>query len=264
MYRSKTYRVREVEDIVKDIDTYLTAARRYGTLPKRVFLCDGDALGAPMDVLLPVLDHLQEQLPDLERVGIYATANNMLEKSAEELKQLADRKLTIAYLGLESGSDRVLKLIVKGNTAEDMIAGSTKLLSQGWKLSVMGMLGVGGREHSLEHTEETASVVSAIAPDYFSFLTTVAVPGTPYHTMVEKKKFIQPLTSKELLEEMKSILSGIQSESKEILFRANHVSNQFPLGGSLPSDTPMLLKVLNQWISECPEGIYPEARLSSM
>lgn len=254
MYRSKTYRVRSAQDIVKDLEKCAAA----GQAPDKIFLCDGDALGAPMEVLEETLDAINRLFPDVRRVGIYATAENILEKSEEQLKLLASKNLTMAYLGLESGDDKVLHMIVKGNTADEMREASLKIKRCGFKLSTIAMLGVGGQKYSKQHIENTAKILSATAPEFFSFLTTFSVPGTPYHKMIDRG-LIQPLTSKELLIEMHDILEKSSFDLNPVIFRANHVSNAHPLGGTLPRDKDKVLETIKHWISETPDGVYPEA-----
>lgn len=260
MYRSKKYQVRDKDSIFEDLKTAQLFYQKMGQAPRRIFLCDGDALGAPTKLLKEVLQEINRLFPKLDRVGIYATAENMLSKTKDELKELSDLKLNMAYLGMESGSDKVLHKIVKGNTAQDMIDGTRRIKESGFKLSTIAMLGVGGRELSKEHIVETAKVLSEEPPHYLSFLTTFSVPGTPYHKM-EERGLISPLTSKELFYEMKGILHNLQlkdlKESPKIIFRANHVSNQFPLGGVLPRDKNKLISTLEEWITTTPEGVYP-------
>jgi hypothetical protein len=119
------------------------------------------------------------------------------------------------------------------------------------------MLGLGGRALTREHRLETAHVVSAMAPDFFSLLTTVAVPGTPYHAMIGGGE-IEQLAVRELLEEMRDLMEKIECRERRIIFRANHVSNQFPLEGILPRDQELLAATLNKWVRICPEGSYPD------
>lgn len=252
MYRSKTYRVRPLKDIKKDIFRCAQA----GLQPDKIFLCDGDALGAPMDLLEETLLFIQEVFPDCRRVGVYATAENILEKTEEELKRLNELGLGIAYLGLESGDDKVLHMIVKGNTSEEMKEASLKIKRCGFKLSTIVMLGVGGQKYSQQHVEQTAQMISDTCPHFLSFLTTFSVPGTPYHTMVERG-LIEPLTSKMLFQEMYGLLEKADFDLNPVLFRANHVSNQYPLGGTLPKDKKKILETLKHWVDETPEGIYP-------
>lgn len=257
MYRSKTYRVRPIEDIIKDIEKSAEYFQSIGQTPDKIFLCDGDALGAPMEILIKVLDKLNSLFPNLRRIGIYATAQNILEKSEEELKLLASKNLNIAYLGLESGDDKILHMIVKGNTAEEMRRASLKIKDCGFKLSTIVMLGVGGKKYTEQHIENTAKMIGVTSPQFFSFLTTFSVPGTPYHKM-EERGLIQPLTSKELLNEMYGILNKAEFDSNSVIFRANHVSNMLPLGGVLPRDTESILSQIDTWIQQTPEGTFPE------
>lgn len=253
MYRSKTYKERNPSEVVEDIRKAGAYYRRFEMRPSKVFLCDGDALGAPTEDIYKSLLAIKEEFGDI-RVGVYATAQNMLDKTDDELRFLKEAGLGICYLGMESGCDKVLHMTVKGNTAQDMIDGSLKVMAAGMKLSVIAMLGLGGKKHTQTHVVETAKVLSKISPDYLSFLTTMAVEGTPYHRMVSRG--FEMLTTKEILGEMYDILSGIQA-SREILLRINHVSNMYPIGGSLPQDQATIIQQVKQWYDEAPVGTYP-------
>lgn len=83
----------------------------------------------------------------------------------------------MVYLGLETGSDLLLK-VRKGATAEDMLKGARRIKEAGVKISVMVILGLGGIHQTHEHAIETAKVVSAMAPNYLSALSLMLHPGT--------------------------------------------------------------------------------------
>lgn len=257
MYQTKKFQVRPVEEIVAEIDLVKSQLGPQMWPSAKVFLCDGDALGAPMETLVPVLEHFKQAFPEIRRFGIYATAENILKKSEQDLKKLAGLGLNMAYLGMESGSDEVLDLVIKGNNSAEMLQAGLKIKNCGWKLSVIAMLGLGGTKLSQLHCQKTAEVINQMVPQFFSFLSTVPIPKTAYGRAVEKGE-IQPLTSKELLTEMRTILTSINPTTGNIIFRANHVSNMFPLGGNLPRDRARILQQLDEWIAQCPEGVYPE------
>jgi radical SAM superfamily enzyme YgiQ (UPF0313 family) len=252
MYRSKQYRERSLSDIVSDIKK----CEAQGLSPEKVFLCDGDALGAPQELLLGTLQAIKKLLPNTRRVGVYATAENILEKSDAELSELKENGLEIAYLGLESGDDDVLHMIVKGNSAQEMLDASLKIKAAGIRLSTIAMLGVGGKKYSKEHVKNTAKLISATSPHFLSFLTTFAVPGTPYHKMI-KRGLIAPLTSYQLLKEMHDIINLSEFPTNRIIFRANHVSNSRPLGGTLPEDKTKILETIRNWLEDTPQDVYP-------
>ncbi len=260
MYRAKNYQVRPIEAILKDIKSAADYFSSFGQNPDKVFLCDGDALGAPMEILIPTLESLNSLFPQLRRVGVYSTAKNILNKTEEELKILASKNLTIAYLGLESGDDEVLAMILKGNTSKEMLEASLKIKRCGFKLSTIAMLGVGGKKYTQQHALQTAKLIGESSPHFFSILTTCALPDTPYQRMIEKG-FIQPLTSKELFQEMYDMINLAEFKSNPVIFRANHVSNMHPLGGVLPRDKKIVLENLKRWIESTPEGVYPEMPL---
>lgn len=261
MYRKKKFRVRTLNAVEADIDVVKSHLQKSGTRIRKVFLCDGDALSAPTDFLLSVCRKLSGCFEALERISVYATAQNMLDKDADELASLRADGLALAYLGLESGDDATLKRIVKGNNALDMVLGARKLEAANIDLSVIVMLGIAGRARSREHVAETAKVLSAIRPRYLSFLTTMPVPGTPLQRLVDRGGH-QLLTSKELLWEMKELIKATDIIGRETLLRVNHVSNQFPLGGNLPRDRQDLYECVNQWYEETPANTYPPRPMS--
>jgi radical SAM superfamily enzyme YgiQ (UPF0313 family) len=100
-YKNIKFRIRPLEDIKRDIDK---VAEHYSWSMRRVFLENGDALICPQRRLVEVLKHLNKKFPNLEKIGTYASPQSALIKSADELKELKQLGLTIAYLGVEGES----------------------------------------------------------------------------------------------------------------------------------------------------------------
>ena len=237
-YLDKPFKIRPFDQVKEDI---LLAKEAYPDV-KRVFLCDGDALVLSTDRLVPILDLLNVTFPNLNRIGIYFNARNILSKSENEIQRLVQRKLTIGYIGLESGSERILEKVHKGVTPQEIIGAVLKAQKNGMKISVIGLLGLGGIEHSEEHANKTASAVSAMKPRYFSLLTLMLVKGTPLYEDFEAKKFILP-NEEGLLREMRIIIENIETE--RTIFRTNHASNYLPLEGILSRDKRKLVEVID-------------------
>ena len=149
MYRDSAFRVRPLEELAEDIRE---ARALYGPAVRRVFLADGDALILKSARLHAILDLLEEAFPELNRVGAYATPQSLLRKSVDELRSLKARRLSILYLGVESGSERVLERIRKGVTRAQMIEAGRKAVEAGMKLSTMIILGAGGPEQMPAHS----------------------------------------------------------------------------------------------------------------
>ena len=242
MYQDKEFRVRRIEEVLEDV---AAAGKCYGPDIRRVFLCDGNALILPTPHLLKILTTLERTFPDLQRVGVYANARDLVSKSVAELQELVAHRLSIFYLGLESGSDRILKQIDKGATADEMVAGVRHGMSAGMKSSVIFLLGLGGRKHWQENALESAKAVSQMNPNYLSALTVTVVPGTPLARQQESGEFELPEPA-EFAAELRLFLERV--DVKATVFRSNHASNYVPLAGRLPKDKERLVAELSEAI----------------
>ncbi|MEA4828012.1 MAG: radical SAM protein, partial [Clostridium sp.] len=123
MYKDKKFKIRKLNDIFEDLEM----AREYYKTVKRVFLADGDALILKTEDLEAILIKIKELFPECNRIGIYGTPKDILRKSEEDLIKLRDLGLDIIYLGIESGSDVILKDVKKGVTASEMIEAGKKV-----------------------------------------------------------------------------------------------------------------------------------------
>ncbi len=234
MYRHKTFSARPIDDVLTDVRE---AGRRLpGT--RRVFLLDGDAMTLSTAKLVPVLEALNAAFPALQRVGSYVNAVSVLKKSDDDLRRLAALKLTIGYLGLESGDEETSKAIIKGATVADEVLAVQRAQAQGIKMSVMVLLGMGGRARSKAHASATAAALSAMDARYISCLCVTPVPGTPLYDDAIAGRFELP-TPLETLDELETIVR--ETDVSASTFRSNHASNHLPLAGRIPADRARLL-----------------------
>jgi radical SAM superfamily enzyme YgiQ (UPF0313 family) len=240
-YKDKRFTIKDEAVIEADID-YASENFRFS---KRVFLIDGDALIIPQQKLVKILSRIREKMPWILRVGIYANAKGILRKTEEELSQLRELGLGIVYFGLESGDEQVLRDVGKGHPPDRMIEAGRKVRAAGMKLSVMVILGLAGREGSLEHARATGLALSAIDPNYVGVLTLMIYPGTPLATLVQDGRF-ELLTPREMLNELREML--FHTNMSRGLFFANHASNYLPLQVKMPADKQKALKLLDSAI----------------
>ena len=175
-YRDKRFTIRSIDDIRRDLED-----TKYMGPISRVFLADGDALCIPQRRLMEIVQAVNDIHPSLERIGIYASARNILRKSVEDLKDLKAGKLGIIYLGVETGAGDLLEKICKGATYEQLVEAAHKVKAAGILLSVTVLLGIGGVEGSERHARETARILTDMDPDYVGALSVMVVPGTPLH-----------------------------------------------------------------------------------
>lgn len=238
MYKDKKFKIRKLDDIFEDLEM----AREYYKTVKRVFLADGDALILKTEDLEAILIKIKELFPECNRIGIYGTPKDILRKSEEELIKLRDLGLDIIYLGIESGSDVILKDVKKGVTASEMIEAGKKVKRTGIKLSVTIISGLGGKEKWMEHAVESAKVVSSINPDYVGLLTLMVESETEIYEKIVSKE-LTLLSPIEVMMETREFIKNLDVDN--CVFRSNHASNYAPLAATLNEDKERLLKQID-------------------
>ena len=227
-YTDKRFQIKDDRIILSDI----LFAARYMKKQDRVFLMDGDALIIPQKRLVWILDRIREYLPWVKRVGAYANAKSIRLKSDEDLAVLREKGLRILYLGVESGDETLLRKMCKGTGAERLIQVGRRVRASGIKLSVTVLLGIGGRERSLEHARATGALLSAMDPNYVGALTVMLIPGTPLYEEWRRGEFELP-DERGLLLELREMLA--HTDLSRGLFFSNHASNYLPVKARLPA-----------------------------
>jgi radical SAM superfamily enzyme YgiQ (UPF0313 family) len=239
MYRTKDYSERSWEEIKNEIDL---VSKSYPQTEK-IFLADGDALNLSTSRLVQILDYLKGKFPNLDRISCYAMPKNLLQKSSDELDLLNTRGLNMFYVGIETGHDAVLKKITKGATAKSIIEACRRAKKSGFILSCMVILGIGGKKYSVEHIKETARVVSEVSPNFLAALTLILEDGVYDEFMQKFGEKFEPLDDTSILDELEILVSNIKP-STSVVFRANHASNVYSIGGNLPDDKDKILSLV--------------------
>jgi len=179
---------------------------------------------------------------NLERVGTYATPQSALIKSVAELSELNRLGLKIAYLGVESGDEEVLRRVNKGATYTQIVDAGRRLKEAGITTSVTVILGLGGVEGSERHARATGRILTEIDPDFVGALTLILVPGTPLYQDWQEGRF-SPIPPLQSLAELKTIIEN--SDFTRCFFTANHASNYLPVKARLPEQKGEVLALLN-------------------
>ena len=242
LYKGKPYRSKTWEQIKRDIDS---CANLRGV--QRVFLADGDALAADTSLILKTAFYLDKIFPGLERIAMYAGPKDILKKSLDELKQIRASNIQMLYLGVESGSDKILKAVHKGVTAQEMVEAGRKALQAGFELSVTVITGLGGTALWEEHAIKTGEIISQIDPTYLSALTLMPLPHTILYDQIKQGKFVVP-DQMLFFKEMKLLLENL--ELNNCVFRCNHATNYLPLRGVLNRDRDALVAILDKAIRQ--------------
>ncbi len=252
MYRSKEYSERPWEQLKEEIDMMA------GYLPdtKRVFLADGDALNVDSQYMIKVVRYIREKFQGIQRISCYAMPMNILKKTPEELKMMNDAGLDMFYLGIESGSDTVLKKVTKGAVAKTIVKSVKKAKEAGYVMSCMVILGLGGKAYSEDHISGTARVISECSPDYVGALTLYLENGIKEEFISKYEGQFAKISDEESLEELYNLIDQIDTR-EEIVFRVNHGSNAYSVKGTFPQDKQEMLEKVT-WMRQHPETARPE------
>jgi len=255
-------RMREVDDAKREIEALALYVKHGVHMPdidyavyavaqrwdgRRVFLQDGDALVYPFPRLVEVLRHLNDKFPNLQRIGTYATPQDILRRSVDELKELKRLKMGIFYTGIESGDEELLQKAGKGVNRSQLVEMGSKAKEAGIILSLTVILGLGGIEGSERHCLETASVLTAIDPEYAGALTLTLVPGTPLYDDLQQGAF-NPISPFESLAELKTIVE--HSSFTNCFFSSMHASNYLSVRGRLPENRDRMIKEIEEVLAK--------------
>ena len=244
MFKEKQFKVRNPEEVLED----LAWARSHYSRVERIFLCDGDALCLANHKLIRILDYIRENFPECGRVTTYGRATDALRKTDEELRELREHGMTMVYLGAESGSARVLEMVNKGETREQLIQGVKRLENAGIKTSVTLISGLAGPDMWEEHAIETGKMIAEMNASYVSLLTLMLQPPAPMLEDYRSGKF-KLLSPEEVLAET-CLMLKYAKPSKPCVFRSNHASNYVSLRGNLPADNENMIASLKRCMED--------------
>lgn len=205
-----------------------------------------------------ITEYSRQVFNDLERVSVYAHAKDILKKSDEELKSLAEAGLKMAYIGMETGNDELLIKIDKHQTADDTVEAFHKCFRSGITPSGTIILGLAGNDRDIarQHMKDSAALVNRASPVhvikgnnpplwYISCLALMITPGTQIHKDTAEGRFV-PATTDEILEEMKIFMENISDKVQNCVFRSNHPSNYLAIKGNLCRDKHEILDLINR------------------
>lgn len=251
-YKGVKFSRRPEAEVKADIDAM---AKEYGKHIDRIqtaFLQDADSLILKTDQILEILHYIKEKFPRLERITTYGRATTLKRKSVEEFKQLKEAGLTRIHTGLESGSEKVLKMIKKGIKPEDILEAGRKVMAAGISLSEYIMPGVGGRTLSDEHARETAHILNQVKPNFIRVRTFALHPRSPMKKLVEAGIFL-PMTDAEIVGEIRLLVSCL--DEIHSYFSCGDYSPNLLMGvnGYLDKEKTDMLTELDKFLSLTPE-----------
>jgi radical SAM superfamily enzyme len=263
-YKGAKFSRRTVEEVKTDIDSMAREYAGHITMIKSAFLQDADSLVLKTTEILEILNYLRSKFPAVERITTYARSTTLKRKTVDEFKQLKEAGLTRVHAGMESGSEKVLKMIKKGITPEDIIEAGTKVVAAGISLSEYIMPGVGGRALSEEHARETARLLNIVKPDFIRVRTFALHPQSPMQKMVQEGTFV-PMTDEEMVVEMRLLVASLDEMHSYFSCGDYGPNLLMQVDGFLDEKKAYMLSEIDKYLAFTPEQkkIYSLIRRSS-
>lgn len=248
----------------KDSDAFYAVLNWISGGKKSIFLQDANSLILKPEDIIKILQYLKQKFPFVERITSYARSATIARISDSDLKLMAEYGLNRIHIGMESGSDNVLKMIEKGATKEIHVKAGIKVKKAGISLSEYVMPGLGGRLLSEEHALETADALNQINPDFIR-IRTLAIPNSsPLYEDYESGKF-EKITDIECAKELRIFIEKLEGINSVIT--SDHILNLFEdVNGRLPEEKEDMLSKIDSFfnLSDHDKMIYQIGRRTGL
>ena len=234
-----------------DLQAFSAAFSWFNSGMSSIFIQDANSLFIKSFDMAKILLHLKKRFPKVERITSYARSHTIARIKEADLNAIRDAGLSRIHIGLESGSDLVLKMVNKGATKETHIKAGIKVKNARIELSEYIMPGLGGRRYSDIHALETADALNRINPDFIR-IRSLAIPGNiPLFEDYKAGRFEKCsdlMTANEILMFIEN-LEGITS-----IIKSDHILNLFEeVEGSMPEDKEHMLSIIRSFLSMNPK-----------
>lgn len=248
MYSGVPFKTESLEQIEKDL---LEARETYSHV-KRVFLVNADAFVLSGEKLKMIANKINEILPEVETIAMYASVNNIKDKTDDELKELRALKINDLNIGVESGSSTVLKLLNKGFTPDEAKTQLGRLTKAGIDYSVNIIIGAAGIDESLHHAIESSNFLNELNPSLIFVATLHVDQGSPLEIKLKNGEFKENSVKQNIIEEIE-FLSRLNLNNT--YFFGYHTSNAIPIGGFLNEDKEQILNSLHKGMESISKDI---------
>jgi len=224
-YRDVRFHIRTAEEFLEHLKAVRAFIGEGIRLRKSIFLGDANALVTPQELLLVIFDLVQQEFPNTGGAtpstshdsifgrGIYSFLDVFTgeKKSLHDFQELKARNLKRVYVGIETGSDELLKFLNKPATSAQALEVVSAIKDSGINVGIIILAGVGGNRYFESHVLETADLLNALhlgRGDLVYFSPLWDNEGSEY-LLRAAEAGIRPLTSEEKRSQVATIRSGL-------------------------------------------------------
>ncbi|MEW5976736.1 MAG: radical SAM protein [Acidobacteriota bacterium] len=185
LYRNTPFRMKTSDEVRAHIQGVKRFFGKSLLLRRSLFLSDANALMLPHSHLIEAFQNIGREFPGSRsepfRDGIssFLDVAACRQKPVGELRELAELGLRRIYLGVETGSDALLRWLRKPHSTAGALEAVRKIKAAGVPVGVIFLAGAGGRRFAAEHIASTVELVHRMDLDaqdivYLSPLRTAA------------------------------------------------------------------------------------------
>lgn len=254
MYRQVDFQTESIEQIEKDLWEARDAIPRV----ERIFLVNADPFVLHTDKLKEIGRKINEILPEVETIAMYASILNVINKSDQELKELRELKFNDLNIGIESALPGMMERFNKGYGLETAKTQLARLKKAGFDFSLNIIIGGAGTKQHLENARANAAFINETKPNLVFIANLHVDPGSELLDEMQQGEFVEN-TLRQNLEEEIELLNHLELD--DCFFYGMHTSNVVPVQGTLPAAKSNMLGQLERGLESMNEGLLDSRNL---
>ncbi|HRN17517.1 MAG TPA: radical SAM protein [Trueperaceae bacterium] len=211
-YQDRPFRMRRIDEFeahVAGVKGLLGAAAE---ARESVFLADGNALVLANSKLRPVFEVARSAFPG-RPINAFVDVFSGEKKGLEQWRELRELGLGRVAIGVETGNDELLGWLNKPGSADEAAEFVACLKEAGLSVSVIVMVGAGGRRFAEAHLADSLALLERLpldAEDLVYLSPFVLQPGSAYETRAAEGG-VEPLDEDEAAAQYAAFRAGARS-----------------------------------------------------
>lgn len=163
-YQDRPFTVKTTTEVHQHIQKVNQFFGRSIIARKSIFLADGNALVLKSTKLYPILQEIKKHYPD-HKIYSFIDVYTGEKHPVEHWIYLREMGLERVYIGMETGYDKLLELLNKPGSRAELREFVSVLKAADIAVSLIIMIGVGGKEYQQMHCKDTLDILLNLGLD---------------------------------------------------------------------------------------------------
>lgn len=178
----------------------------------RIYMTGSNPFALPAARLMDHIAVMRRHFPRFTELSMQGRIDDIARKDSADLHKLRNLGLTHLYIGVENGSDAVLRLMNKGYTSSEAVEQLLRLDEAGIAYTTFYIIGMGGRGAGRSSGEATAAMFNQTHPRRITTTGMTVFPNTPLAEMAERGEFSEA-PEREKIEELQIFLKNLTADT---------------------------------------------------